>query len=75
MTKVSDKYQVVIPKKVREKLKLRKGDRLHVYSFEDKLVLSKNKKWPDDYLGSQSEFWKGIDIAEYLKEERDSWDR
>lgn len=75
-TKVSDKYQVVIPKAVREKLKLKQGQSMEVFLLEDGLYMSpqKNLKWPDDYIGSQKDFWSKIDVAQYLKQERDSWD-
>lgn len=38
-TKVSPKYQVVIPLKVRESLNLRPGTRLQVVQFEDRIEL------------------------------------
>lgn len=38
-TKVSPKYQVVIPLKVRESLKLQPGTRLQVVQFEDRIEL------------------------------------
>lgn len=38
-TKVSPKYQVVIPLKVRESLNLKPGTRLQVVQFEDRIEL------------------------------------
>ncbi|HZX23261.1 MAG TPA: AbrB/MazE/SpoVT family DNA-binding domain-containing protein [Woeseiaceae bacterium] len=38
-TKVSPKYQIVIPLKVRESLNLKPGTRLQVVQFEDRIEL------------------------------------
>lgn len=37
--KISPKYQVVIPKAVRERMRLRPGTRLQVISFDDRIEL------------------------------------
>jgi len=39
VVKVSPKYQVVIPRRVREKLGLRAGEKLQVISFDDRIEL------------------------------------
>ena len=36
---VSSKYQVVIPRRVRERVRLRPGTRLQVISFDDRIEL------------------------------------
>ena len=36
---VSPKYQVVIPRSVRERIQLRPGERLQVISFDDRIEL------------------------------------
>jgi len=43
---VSPKYQVVIPKEIREELKLKPGQKLQIIQFEDRIefLLSKNIK-------------------------------
>jgi AbrB family looped-hinge helix DNA binding protein len=58
--KVSPKYQVVIPKKVREKLQLRPGQELQIYVFDGAIRLqrlrsikelrgiAKGMKWKDE---------------------------
>lgn len=74
-TIISDKYQVVIPKAVRDKANLKRGQILHVYSVDDgSVLLTPQKKWPDDYIGSLKDAWKGVDVIEYLRQERNSWD-
>lgn len=72
-TKISDKYQVVIPREVRKKVGFKEGQKLNVYVAGDKVVLSLRKIWPDDYIGNQKDIWKDVDIAKCLIEERDSW--
>lgn len=37
--KISPKYQVVIPRKVRESLKLKPGTRLQVVQYEDRIEM------------------------------------
>lgn len=73
-TVISDKYQVVIPKAVREALKLKKRQILRVYKVDGGVLLAPEKKWPDDYIGIDKDLWSKIDVADYLKGERDSWD-
>jgi len=59
--KVSPKFQVVIPKKVRESLKLEPGQELNIYVLDGTIRLhsprnikelrgaAKGMKWKDDY--------------------------
>jgi AbrB family looped-hinge helix DNA binding protein len=66
--KVSPKYQVVIPKKVREQLQLKPGVELHVYvldgiirlspprSIKDLRGIAKGMKWKDDYRDHSERF-------------------
>jgi AbrB family looped-hinge helix DNA binding protein len=66
--KVSPKFQVVIPKKVREALKLKPGAQLHVYVLDDVIRLqrprsikelrgiAKGMKWKDDYQDHSERF-------------------
>jgi AbrB family looped-hinge helix DNA binding protein len=58
--KVSPKFQVVIPKKIREDLKLQPGQELHIYVLDGRIHLSrprsikelrgiaKGLKWKDE---------------------------
>lgn len=66
--KVSPKFQVVIPKKVREALKLKAGVQLQVYVLDDVIRLqrprsikelrgiAKGMKWKDDYRDHSERF-------------------
>jgi len=73
--KVSGKYQIVIPKGVREALGLRPGDRLLISVDDDKAVLRRRPRSYAEHLrGLHKELWQGIDSAGYLNGERDSWE-
>jgi len=56
--KISPKYQIVIPKKIREKLNLKPGQKLQILEFGDRIefFLLKNIKDARGYL-------KGIDTS------------
>lgn len=74
-TIISDKYQVVIPKAVREKLNLKRGQVMYVYSTKDSSILMcPEKKWPEDYIKDLKEVWKDVDVVNYLHTERSSWE-
>ena len=76
-TKVSHKFQVVIPKEIRELLGISKGDILQVYEKDNEIVMKKAEyKKPlslKDLKGLGKEIWENIDIEEYIKKERESW--
>ncbi|HEX9830381.1 MAG TPA: AbrB/MazE/SpoVT family DNA-binding domain-containing protein [Thermodesulfobacteriota bacterium] len=77
-TKLSKKYQIVVPKAVREKMKLRAGEEVHMYSVDENRALL--VKQPKDYVaaleGLGKEVWQALGGADkYLKEERASWQK
>lgn len=55
---VSPKYQVVIPKKIRESLKLRPGQKMQVVQYENRIELI-----PERDISELKGFLKGIDTA------------
>ena len=62
---VSSKYQVVIPKAVREKSRIRPGERLQVLSFDDRVELVRIRP-----MRQMRGFLKGLD-ATFACEEDD----
>ena len=66
--KVSPKFQIVIPKKVREELQLRPGQYLQIYvldgdirlhrprSIKELRGIAKGMKWKDDYRDHSERF-------------------
>lgn len=73
-TLISTKYQVVIPKEVRRKIKVKPGQKLSVSTSEGRIILTPQKKWPEDYYKELRGLWKDVDVDVYLEEERNSWD-
>ena len=65
---ISPKYQIVIPKELREELKLKPGQKLFVFSLEGKILLDlprsikelrgmcKGMQWKDDYRDHSERF-------------------
>ena len=65
---ISPKFQVVIPKKLRERLKLKPGQKLIMYELRGKIFLeeprpiselfgiAKGMKWKDDYRDRNDRF-------------------
>ncbi len=76
ITTVSKKYQIVVPREVRARMKLRVGARLVLYPLdEERAVLIKQ---PDDYVkklrGLGKDLWQSLGGADkYIKQERNSW--
>jgi AbrB family looped-hinge helix DNA binding protein len=68
LVKVSRTYHVVIPKSVREALKIRPGQELHMYVLDGRIRLSKpgsikdlrgvakGMRWKDDYRDHTERF-------------------
>lgn len=80
-TQVSTKYQVVIPKEVRKKIKIQPGQKMNVNLNGKQIILTpaettsdKDWKWPQDYIERLGNPWEGVDVEKYLEEERNSWD-
>jgi AbrB family looped-hinge helix DNA binding protein len=72
--KVSSKFQIALPARVRKQLEIRPGDRLLVDVRGDHIMLMRE---PEDYAaalkGLHAEVWEGVDPQEYIRRERDAW--
>jgi len=77
MTKVSHKFQVVIPKEIRDFIGISKGDTLDVYGKDNQIIMKKiNLQKPlslKSLKGLGKEIWKDVDIEEYINRERNNW--
>lgn len=62
---ISPKYQVVIPRKVREKIRLKPGEKLQVISYDDRIELV-----PIRPMSELRGFLKGLDST-FIREEND----
>lgn len=75
---VGTKYQIVIPKAIRKKVKgLKPGAKVVVRTLDDETIAVKRveKNWIEATRGLAKEAWKGIDTTKYLKGLRDEWNR
>lgn len=75
---VGTKYQIVIPREVRKKIKeLRPGAKVSVYLVDKDTVTVKTspKRWVERTRGIAKDAWKGIDTTKYLEDLRNEWDR
>ncbi|MCL4862372.1 MAG: AbrB/MazE/SpoVT family DNA-binding domain-containing protein [Caldilineaceae bacterium] len=72
---VSDKYQVVIPREVRQKLNLQPRDTLlFLIDGDTVIVRPRPASFTEALRGLHREVWAGVDVDEWLKEERDAWE-
>lgn len=76
---ISTKYQVVIPRAVRRKIRVKPGEKMNVDVSGHQIILTpavSNDKleWPDGYIKKLGGLWKNIDVEKYIEEERNSWE-
>jgi AbrB family looped-hinge helix DNA binding protein len=70
---VSSKFQVVIPRKARDVLGIKSGDKI-IFDYRDGVValLARPADFVEFMCGLGSEVWKGVDVTEYLQGERET---
>ncbi len=74
MTKVSKKFQIVIPKKVRDSIGISEGDEVSIDVDNDRIVIKvKPKSYTKKLKGLHKDLWKVVDPLDYVKNERDGW--
>ena len=74
---VGTKYQIVIPKEVRKKIKgIKPGVKLGILVENDQTVKIKTQKlnWSDQNYGAFVKYWKGTDPLVEIEKIRDEWD-
>lgn len=75
---IGTKYQIVIPKEVRNKVKgLTPGTKVRVSSLDSQTVEIKKVElnWVERTRGIATKAWKGIDTTAELEKMRNEWDR
>ncbi len=77
---VSPQGQLTLPKSWRSILGLKPGEKLNATLKKDNsdsaLVLSKKpQNWTNYMAGLGKEIWEDVDVDEYIRKERDSWER
>jgi AbrB family looped-hinge helix DNA binding protein len=74
VVRVGRRGQMVLPKAVREALGVNEGDQLWVEVEGNRVILRPVSSLVRESLGSLRGTW-GEEIASYLKEEREAWDK
>jgi len=72
-TKVTEKYQTTIPKRIRDVLKVKPGEKVEWYIIKDMIVLRKPEKIenPVEFLTSQTKL--DIDAVKLVRENREEF--
>ena len=74
--KVSKRHQIVVPAEARRKLRIQSGDELLVDVQGHTIVLMPRPASYTEYMaGLHGEVWQGVDVACYIREEREGWER
>ncbi len=74
--RVSEKGQIVIPKRVRDEIGIETGDELTLNLADGKITLRKKPRSYTDYmLGLHREAWRGIEAPEHVEKERKAWQK
>ncbi len=74
---VGTKYQIVIPKEIRDKLKdFRPGSKVIIKNTDaDTIIVKPTKRlWSDETYGFMKEAWNGIDPIAEIEKMRNEWD-
>ncbi len=73
MTKVGGRYQVVVPKEIREVLNLKPGDYLEVKIVDPAVVMVLQASYTSRLFGKHRQVWQEEDAVKYVRRERESW--
>lgn len=77
-SKISQKYQIVVPAQVRKLLNLKAGDRLiwrFIQTSTQPMVLTEPvpKNWAKYTRGLGKDIWEKVDIDKYIQNLRQEW--
>lgn len=72
---ISNKFQVVIPKEIRQRLKLQPHDTLFFLLDGDTIIIRpKPKSFTKTLRGLHKAVWVDVDVDTWLNEERAAWE-
>jgi len=72
--RLGKKSQIVIPRKIRNALKIKEGDELLIELIKNKIIISqKPVSYSHTLKGLYKEIWLKQKSDAYIKNERDSW--
>lgn len=69
---IGSKYQIVIPKQIRQDLKIKPGDKLYIDTDQEGIIVLKiaPKNWAEQNFGVLKKYWKGINMIEEVEKIR-----
>lgn len=69
---IGSKYQLVIPKQIRQEMNLKPGDKVYIDVDENGTIYLAvpPKNWADQNFGALKKYWKGIDMIEEVEKIR-----
>ena len=73
VAKLGERYQIVVPKDVREALKLKPGDKLEVRVEDGKVVMIPQLSHTSRLFGKHRAIWQDTNAVAYVRSERESW--
>ena len=74
--KLGERCQVVIPKPVRDALDIKAQDEVIVSVQNGNVIMQpKPRRYSEFMRGLGKEIWKKVDAAEYVRKERESWEK
>ncbi len=75
LVKLSKKGQVVIPQEIREKMGIKTGEKLVIFTRGDETVMLTPQKYAEYTCGLMKGTWGSTkkEVEEYINEERGSW--
>ena len=71
--KLGGRYQIVVPKDIRETLQLKPGDRLKIEVKNGKVVMTPQSTHTSRLFGKHRQLWQNTNAVEYVRSERESW--
>lgn len=78
LSKISRKYQVVIPREVRDQLKLKAGVTIRIQPIDSEraIIMKQPKSYVQALRGVGKNIWQSLGGGDkYIRQERSLWDR
>ncbi|MDW7731497.1 MAG: AbrB/MazE/SpoVT family DNA-binding domain-containing protein [Methanolobus sp.] len=76
IVRLSSEHTITLPEELIKKMHFSTYDEILVHVKEDKLILSKKTgNYTDKLRGLHKEVWENVDSEEFLKKERQSWEK
>ncbi|HEY7035183.1 MAG TPA: AbrB/MazE/SpoVT family DNA-binding domain-containing protein [Thermomicrobiales bacterium] len=74
--RVNTDYEIVVPAEMRQKLRILPGDRLAIDIRDGYAVVRpEGQDYVELLRGLHREIWEGVDPQDYLRQEREAWQK